>query len=158
MAHQKRSSPEEEEIWEEVAELELVRRTSLSISDAAWGPEGRAKAFVGALEDMATRVRLVWEESKLESNPLDSSVSSRLLRLSMFPDGTIPFVGDCLPKVYFDPLVGQEGGEFVRKDIREESRSMRYLGRDTSLTWAFVSISMKWGLTVPSWNHVPPGS
>lgn len=41
---------EMEEIWEEGAELELVRRTSPSISDAAWGPEGRARAFVGALE------------------------------------------------------------------------------------------------------------
>lgn len=61
-AYQERSSPEMEEIWEEGAELELVRRTSPSISDAAWGPEWRTRAFVGALEDMATRVRLVWEE------------------------------------------------------------------------------------------------
>lgn len=61
--------------------------------------------MVGVLEDMATRVRLAWEESKLESNLVDSSVSSRLLRLSIFPDGTPPSIGDCLPKVFFDPLV-----------------------------------------------------
>lgn len=65
-----------------------------------------AEPLVRVLEDMATRVRKVWEESELKSNPVDSSVTSRLLRLNMFPDETAPSVGERLPRVFFDPLVG----------------------------------------------------